>query len=290
MELSALIPCYNEQASIERTVAEIEQVIEGLDAEIIVVNDGSSDGSHTILQKLADDGRILLLRHPINRGYGTALKTGIRAATSNNIAIMDADGTYPIEKIPMMFERYKQENLDMIIGSRTGENVNYPLIKKIPKFFITKFAEYISGEKIIDINSGLRIFRKDVALQFFNIIPSGFSFTTTITMSMLSKGYFVDYEPIDYFEREGKSKIHPIKDTIGFFSLLIRIVMYFNPLRFFMPFVIMLGLISVGFITKDVLRLDLSSSSVLFPILTLITIFMALIADLIVTKFDQHIR
>jgi len=172
----------------------------------------------------------------------------------------------------------------MVVGSRNGLNVSYPLIKKIPKYFIIKLANYISGVKIPDINSGLRIFKKETAMHFFHLYPQGFSFTTTITMSMLCGGYDVEFVPIDYYEREGKSKIRPIRDTINFFTLLVKMAMYYNPFKFFAPITIIFAFISIFTVTKDFSRGDLSESSVLFPMATLLFLTLGLLADLIVKR------
>jgi len=282
--LTIIIPIYNEEKSIASTIKSIQQSITNSIGswEIIAVNDGSTDDSLNVLKEISD---IQIISHRNNKGYGASLKTGIRHATYNCICITDADGTYPNEMIPSLFETFISNSLDMVVGSRNGKNVDYPFIKKIPKYFIKGLANYISGIKIPDLNSGLRIFRKDIAMNFFYLYPNGFSFTTTITMSMICRGFDVDYVPIDYFSREGKSKISPIKDTIGFFNLLSKIAVFFNPMKFFMPIVIILALISVGFIIRDVFYLaNLSQSVVLFPILTILIFFMGLMADMISKK------
>jgi len=287
MELSVIIPCYNEESTIEKTIEIIKEALENIEYEIIVINDGSTDDTGKNLKNFLNDNLVVIINHKINKGYGYSLKKGIRVAQSQNIVITDADSTYPNNIIPEMFKHYKDNKLDMIIGARVGKNVTYPLLKKIPKFFITKLGNYISGTIIVDINSGLRIFKKNIAMKFFALYPNGFSFTTTLTMSMLCKGYEVEYMPINYFKREGKSKIASAKDTLGFFSLLGKIAMYYNPLKFIMPFVILLCMISGVVICKDIIRGDLSQSAVLFPILTLNLFFLGLIADLIVRKIDQ---
>ena len=286
MSLSVIVPAFNEEMSIRKTLQELEQTLKNSligDFELLVVNDGSSDRTD---QEIAESGIVCrLINHKFNRGYGASLKTGLRHAKYEIIAITDADGTYPNYKIVEMYEYYQKNQLDMLIGSRTGEYVVYPFIKRIPKFFIVALANYITNSKIQDINSGLRIFDKDIALKFFNLYPDGFSFTITITMSMLCKGYTVEYVPIDYFHRQGKSKISPIKDTLGFFSLLSKIAVFFNPLKFFLPFVGVLTLISIAFLIRDVfINVNLSQSAVLFPILTVLIFFMGLIADMISKK------
>jgi hypothetical protein len=125
---------------------------------------------------------------------------------------------------------------DMVIGARTGENVAIPLVRRPAKWVINQLANYVAGEPIPDLNSGLRIFRLDAALRLFDILPDGFSFTTTITLAMLTNHYMVDYVPINYHARIGKSKIKPIQDTLNFVQLVFRIALYFAPLKIFLPF------------------------------------------------------
>lgn len=282
--LSIVIPVYNEEECVKETIDLMKKVLSrsGISWEIIAVDDGSEDNS---LQELQQFNDIKIVSHRKNKGYGSSLKTGMRLSKYNNICITDADSTYPIEKIPELFETFLKSNLDMVVGVRTGKNVAYPFMRRIPKFFIGKLANYISNTKIPDLNSGLRIFKKDIALKFFNLFPDGFSFTTTITMAMLCRGYNVEFIPIDYFKRGGKSKISPFKDTVGFFSQVSKIAIFFNPLKVFSPFVVILVLISLVFLIRDIFVLqNLSQSAVLFPILTGLVFFMGLIADMISKK------
>jgi glycosyltransferase involved in cell wall biosynthesis len=287
VSLSVIIPVFNEEQSIKNTLMVIHEMLMTTSSlytfEILVIDDGSSDKT---AQEITSSGiPCQVIRHKFNRGYGASLKTGLRHATCDDIVIIDADGTYPHDRIPEMYAYYREQKLDMLVGSRTGDNVAYPFLKRIPKFFLTKLANYISNTRIPDLNSGLRIFNKEIALQFFNLYPNGFSFTTTITVAMLCKGYEVDFFPINYFPRQGRSKISPIKDTLGFFQLLSAMAVFFNPLKVFMPFVCVLALISSVFIVRDVfIQVNLSQSVVLFPILTILIFFMGLMADMISKK------
>jgi len=225
--ITLLIPAYNEERGIGPVLEQVKKL--GLPGEIIVVDDGSTDKTY----EAAQIPGITVLRHDVNRGYGQSLKTGILASKYDIIVITDADGTYPNEDIAKLLSH--MQYYDMVVGARTGKTVKIPLIRKPAKKFLNLLANYLAGVEIPDLNSGLRVFRKPVAREFFNILPSGFSFTTTITLAMLSNGYRVKYVPIDYHQREGKSKIHPIRDTIGFTNLIVRTTLYFNPLKIFMP-------------------------------------------------------
>jgi len=282
--LTIIIPAYNEEGSIIETLEELKKTVSAIKTpyEIIVVNDGSSDRTAELL---TDYEGVRLINHKMNRGYGASLKTGLKKAKYEDICITDADGTYPNNRIPDMYEHYTEEELDMLVGERTGKNVSYSFIRKIPKFFIIKLASYICDYKIVDINSGLRIFKKDVAMKFFHLYPNGFSFTTTITMSMLCGDYNISFTPIDYFARVGKSKIKPVKDTINFFKLLLKIALYFDPFKFFKPIIWLFVFISCYFLYRDVIvHKNLTQSSVVFPTVTLLFFSIALLADLIIRR------
>lgn len=250
-ELSVVIPAYNEKNAIVPTIKAVLRTLAdaGIDGELVVVDDGSTDGTGDLIAAFVAEGgaeakNLRFVRHQRNRGYGASLKTGIRAAESPLIAITDADGTYPNERLPDLFRTLSQEDQDMVVGCRPFKKL--PTLTKPAKWAITRLAEYLTGERIKDLNSGLRVFKKDIALQYFNIISDGFSFTTTITLSMMTNGYRVKYMDIDYLKREGKSKIKPIKDTLNFIQLIIRTVLYFDPLKVFVPLSASLFLLGLG--------------------------------------------
>jgi len=229
--VSIVIPAYNEEEAIGSVIDQIINVMEKADipCEIIVVDDGSTDNTVQIIQERA----VQLIRHPFNRGYGAALKTGMRKAKHDIIAIIDADGTYPVEYFPKLMSGIGE--WDMVVGARVGKDAETSLLRRLVKWFMTQMANYLVGVPIPDLNSGLRVFKKDIAMRFYNILPSGFSFTVTITLALLSNDYLVQYVPISYHKRVGNSKIRPIRDTLGFLQLIIRTVMYFAPLKIFLP-------------------------------------------------------
>jgi glycosyltransferase involved in cell wall biosynthesis len=239
--VSIIIPVFNERDGIESTLHHLKQVMNNVcfENEIIIVNDGSNDGTEEIIKKLNKDD-FTVINHEINRGYGAAIKTGIIASNFDCIVLTDADGTYPNITIPELAKIYYDENRDMVVGARVGKNVKIPLIRKPAKWVITKLANYLSGARIPDVNSGLRVMKKSIVKKFANILPNGFSFTTTITLAMLTNGNSVKFVSIDYFERKGKSKIKPIRDTLNFVQIVIKTVLYFNPIKIFMPLSILL--------------------------------------------------
>ncbi|MBN1165218.1 MAG: glycosyltransferase family 2 protein [Candidatus Krumholzibacteriota bacterium] len=283
-KVSLVIPAYNEEGSISLVLEEIEQVMRSQvkDFEIIIVDDGSTDKTTAVLQELP----VKVVTHPRNRGYGAALKSGIRKAQGEIIIITDADSTYPAEQIPPILSH--MDEYDMVVGARTGKNVKIPLIRKPAKWFLSKLANYLSGTDIPDLNSGLRAFRRETVLKFFNILPDGFSFTTTITLGMLCNGYTIKYLPIDYFKRDGKSKIRPIHDTLNFISLIVRTVMYFNPLKVFLPVSCMVSLLGVALLAYDIFVIrNLGDKTVLMLSIGFLIGILGLLADLIVKSIGR---
>jgi len=239
--VSIVIPAYNEEKAVGSVIDQIISIMEKADIlyEIIVVDDGSTDNTVQIIQERA----VQLVRHPFNKGYGAALKTGMRKAKYDTIAIIDADGTYPAEELPKLASGIGE--WDMVVGARVGKDAEVSPLRKVAKGFLTRLANYLVGTPIPDLNSGLRVFKKDIAMQFYNILPSGFSFTLTITLALLSNDYLVQYVPTRYHKRVGKSKIRPIRDTLGFLQLIIRTVMYFASLKIFLPVSLALFLFGV---------------------------------------------
>src|SRR5690348_4259721 len=230
--VSIIIPAFNEHLSVGAVVEDVRRVLDehAIDGEVIVVDDGSRDGTAVAARQAG----ARVMRHRSNRGYGSSLKTGIMAANHNLILITDADGTYPVRYIPELLERL--ETSDMVVGARMGKNVAIPLVRRPAKWVLNKLANYVAGRRIPDLNSGLRAFRKNIARQYFAVLPDQFSFTTTNTLAMCCDNYAVEYIPVDYLPRTGKSKIVPW-DAASFAVLILRTATMFRPLRVFLPIV-----------------------------------------------------
>lgn len=237
-----VVPAYNEEGAIGPVLEHIREVMDnsGIPYQLLVVDDGSTDRTVEIAQSKG----VEVVRHPTNQGYGAALKAGIRHAQHEAVVITDADGTYPNEEIPRLIRLVA--DYDMVVGARTGEKVHVPLLRRPAKWFINSLANYFARTRIPDLNSGLRAFRKGTALRFYPILPDGFSFTTTITLAMLTNGYLVEYVPINYHQRVGKSKIRPVHDTLNFALLIVRTTVYYAPLRVFLPLSVVLFLIGIA--------------------------------------------
>ncbi|MBN2723504.1 MAG: glycosyltransferase family 2 protein [Deltaproteobacteria bacterium] len=281
-DLTIIMPAYNEATGIEKVLSRLQDAMKDADFpwEILVVDDGSTDGTSEIVKKSG----VKTISHAENRGYGAALKTGVHSIKTKWFAIIDADGTYPETEL-LNLSRYMDES-DMIIGSRTGNSVHIPLVRRPAKAFITSLASYVSGRKIPDLNSGLRLMRREVVLKYIRLLPDGFSFTSTISIAMIVDGYRVKYIPIDYHHRKGKSKIRPIYDTLNFMSLIVRTIMYFRPLRVFFPFSLFLLLagIIVLFGSYFVTGRIMDSTSAVLIMTSVQTLAMGLLAELIVRR------
>ena len=287
--VTIIIPAFNEEAGIGNTLNQIEKNINSELYDIIVIDDGSTDKTSQIVSSY---NSVNLIKHLSNKGYGSALKTGIHNANNDIICITDADGTYPNEKIPRLVSQLIENDLDMIVGARTGKNVKIPLLRKPAKWTIGKLANFVTNQKIPDINSGLRIFKKSSFIPFQYIVPDGFSFTTTITLGMLSGGYKVEFIPINYFQRLGKSKIRPIRDTLNFIKLILRIGLYFAPLKIFMPISAGLFILAIGWglFTKFVLGELADVSSLIIAMTGFQVVVLAFIAELINHRLPNQYR
>lgn len=281
--VSIVIPAYNEELAVGGVVRELRSLLdrEQIPAEIIIVDDGSKDGT----AQAAYTAGARVLQHRSNRGYGAALKTGIAAASHDVILITDADGTYPCEYIPEILRELK--HADMVVGARIGKNVKIPLVRRPAKRALNMLANYVTAAKIPDLNSGLRAFRKSVAMQYFSILPDQFSFTTTITLAMHCDKYAVTYIPIDYRHRVGSSKIVPW-DAYNFAVLILRTAMLFRPLRVFLPLMTVCFTYGVIKTSIDLVRDPMISASAMLGLLSaLIILLIGMLGDAIATRLGR---
>jgi glycosyltransferase involved in cell wall biosynthesis len=272
--VSVVIPAFNEGPHVAAQVIAVRETLErsGWIHEILVVDDGSQD--RTAAE--ADSTGARVLRRPRNRGYGAALKLGIRHAKYDWILITDADGTYPVEAIPGLLAA--AERSEMVVGARIGASVRIPLARRPAKWFLTRLASYLAGQRLPDINSGLRLIRKSLVQRYEALLPDGFSFTTTITLSAACNGHSVEYLPIDYHARLGQSKIRP-RHAYDFTLLILRTIVFFNPLKVFIPLGALVALAGLAKFAYDVSKDNLSESAVLALLAALIIWAVGLLAD-----------
>lgn len=298
--VSVLIPAYNEQLAIVETIERIISVLRMADLrhEVIVIDDGSTDDT----LRLAKTTPARIIRHRTNRGYGASLKSGILASSYGTIAIIDADGTYPCEALPEMLQILNKEQADLVIGSRNSSSIHIPWVRKPAKWIISHLAQYIAGQPIADVNSGLRVFTKTSVLPYFNVLSDQFSFTTTQTLAMLCNNYTVLNHSIDYLPRKGKSKIVPW-DFINFISLILRLSMLFNPLKVFIPVAFTFFFLSMTKLCFDLffaiqrigwedysifIHATISTSSLLFFLTGIQIILIGMVSDGLSRKIEQQ--
>ncbi len=278
------MPAYDEEGGIEGVVARLSGLGLAVPLEILVVDDGSRDGTSRALENIASrHPGLRVIRHEQNRGYGAALKTGFANARHEVVVITDADGTYPENRIAELLARI-DAGAEMAVGARTGADVEVPFLRRPAKAFLRALASYLAGVRIPDLNSGLRAMRRDLVLLYRPILPDGFSFTTTITLAALTNGHRVDWVSIDYKKRQGISKIRPIRDTLGFASLIVRTVLYFNPLKVFFPAALLIGLGLMGSLYYDVFVIappNLSDKTVLLFVAFIQVLSVGMLADLV---------
>lgn len=230
--LSIVIPAKNEAGAIGTVVAGASK--EYPDAQIIVVDDGSSDDTAAVAQEAG----ATIVRHPESLGNGAAVKAGARAATGNIIAYMDGDGQHDAGEFAPLLQKL-DEGFDMVIGARSsGSHANVGRLAANGLYNV--IASWLTGRRIPDLTSGFRVVRAELFKKFLYLLPNGFSYPTTITMAFLRAGHPIRFEPIPVAKRIGKSHIRPIRDGVRFMVIIFKIATLYSPLKIFLP-------ISAGF-------------------------------------------
>jgi glycosyltransferase involved in cell wall biosynthesis len=270
--VSVVIPAYNEAGALPALVAELSAAPAGY--EILLIDDGSTDQTSEILKSSG----LRVIRHPYNIGYGAALKTGIRHATADLVAIMDADGQHSLADVERLLSGL--EDFEMVVGARTKDSQTSPLRKPF-KTLLGWVANYLSGTRIPDLNSGLRVFRRRTVGEFLPILPNGFSFSTTVTLAFLTGGYPVSYVPIRAAERAGRaSNVKIMTDGFNSVLLIIRTIALFNPLRVFLPVALFLLLVGGVYLVEEMIRVrHIPGGAVLTLLAGALTFFFGILAD-----------
>ena len=250
--VTVVVPAYNEGASLPGTVADLQKALTlwAKPSEIIVVNDGSTDETASI----AESAGARVISHPLNSGYGQSLLTGISAAKYDTIAIIDADGTYPAEKLGDLLARYSQ-GFHMVVAARQGRYYKGSFGKRILRILFRWLAEFTCGRSIPDINSGFRVFDKRPVLAWQGSLSTGFSFTTTITLLFMLNNLFVGYLPFAYNQRVGQSKVRLFRDSLRSLQIILTTIAQFNPLKLYLLliFVNILGNTILGLFSASIL-------------------------------------
>jgi len=271
----------NEEEALASVIDQITKAMKATSYryEILVVDDGSRDRTANI----AEEKGVRLVKHARQKGSGAARRTGVAQAKGEIVAVLDADGTYSPEDIPKLLEMFPE--YDQVNGHRTSEAGTLKFLRAPVKYLIRKLACYLSKTDIPDLNTGLKVFKRDIMLRYLWVIPDGFSCVTTMTLAFLCNGYNVGWVKTGYHSRLGKSKFHPIKDTYQYLLTVIRLILYFNPLSVFFPagsVFVVLGLIHWAFV-----KLTEGEGVFLGPVLVTIGFLMfvlGFLADLIVAQ------
>jgi glycosyltransferase involved in cell wall biosynthesis len=240
--VSIIIPAYGEEAVIGSVVEKIHDVMNasGRSYEIIVVDDGSDDGT----VENARNAGARVIAHPYNIGNGAAVKTGIRNAQGKYLLMIDGDGQHDPKDIPRLLE--KLDTYDMVVGARTAQSQQSPQRRLVNNIY-NLCATYVCKRKIEDLTSGFRAIKTEIARRFLYMLPNTFSYPTTLTLAIVRAGHSLAYVPIETKWRKGKSKIKPLQDGSRFFLIIIKIATLFSPLRIFLPVSGTMFLIGLGY-------------------------------------------
>jgi len=259
--VTVVIPAYNEAHGIAAVVGRVRAALP--DAEIMVVDDCSQDDT-------ADHARAAgarVVRHPLNRGNGAAVKTGIRKATGDVILLMDADGQMDPRYIPAILGRLA-EGFDMVVGARSRTTQGDNVARRLGNHALDALGGYLVEAPVLDLTSGYRAMRRSVIMEFIHLLPNRYSYPTTSTLALIKGGYSVDYVPIEGQRRQGgQSGQKLLKNGVRFGLIILRIVSLFAPLRVYFPVAIAMQLLSlisflISFFITDPMRFHVPNSTV----------------------------
>jgi glycosyltransferase involved in cell wall biosynthesis len=285
-QASVVLPAYNEQGAIGRVLGEIVEVLsaEPIRYEILVVDDGSTDRTAILAEQFARSCwqcPVRVIRCLRRGGAGAARKLGIRHARGDIVVMLDADGSYAAESIPGLLAYFPA--YDQVNGARTSEQGTLPWLRRPAKWLICKLACYLTGHQIPDLNTGLKAFKRDEMLRWLWVVPDGFSCVTTMTLAFLTNGYAVKYVPTPYRPRIGRSKFHPVKHGLAYLGTVLRMVLYFRPLKVFLP---LSGLMIGAGVAKSVLSFlwtgSMQESDVVVMVAGFMTCMLGLLAEVVV--------
>ena len=272
--VSIVIPAFNEEDGIKKGLETITGLGLHEKYEVIYIDDGSTDNTSTIIAKYP----VKLYKHIVNKGYGAALKTGIRKSKGEKIIILDSDGQHDPVHIQKIIEML--DDFDMVIGERDDESFQVKN-RKAGKKMIRIVGEYLVDQKLPDYNSGFRGFSREIIKDMLHLMPNGFSFSTTSTLAFLKEGYTIGTFPIKVNERVGrKSNVKFAKDGSKTMLLMLRIIMLFNPLKIFFPASIISFLLGIAFGLYGYFMFGrFSNTAILLSVLGMFLFFIGLIAD-----------
>lgn len=273
-DVTVILPALNEAESIGDVVTRIRGVSAGY--TVIVVDDGSTDGTDSV----AAGAGAKVVRHESNYGNGAAVKTGIRAAKTSVVVMMDADGQHPPEAIPQLIEQLR--HADMVIGSRRPAAQFW--FRRLGNIVLNAFARLLTGRAILDLTSGFRAIRRDAVLEYIHLFPTGFSYPTTSTIAFLKGGYRVKFQVIESMKRRdaGISKIRPFRDGLKFMTIMVRLSVLFDPMRVFVPPGLLILSAGIGLGVFQISRYGrIEEYQILLILSGLLILFVGFLADLV---------
>ena len=287
-KFSLIVPVYNESDEIDNFFDELKHCNLDLITEVILINDCSTDGSLLLIKKNINNFnqslinlKFKLLNNSKNRGYGFSIKKGVKNSNNENIAIIDLDRTYKIRDLNEIVEEFINNDdikYDLIAGQREININNTSRLKIVGKTIINAIANFCFNEKIIDYNSGLRVFRKDIFMRHSNMMSDRFSLTTSMTITFLNENYDIKFKKIKYEKRIGKSKLG-FKDFFKFLYTIFSLLFYYKPFKILIPLFLPLFISFIFFLVQDIRSNDLTDKTILLFNINFLTIILIFIID-----------
>ncbi len=295
---SIVVPIYNEEKNINNFFKEFDEFTKNTlenNLELIIVNDGSTDQSKEMISFWSQKNSKIkhkVINNLSNSGYGNALKKGILNSSNDCIVIIDCDQTYKFSDLKMLIDEFDNGDFDMLVGSRIAsmkkKNFYYLNFKNIAREFIRLFASFMTQRNIKDINSGLRIFKKNKFAKVQDFLPNGFSFTSSITCLFFQNEFKVKYIDINYLIRSGKSKIKPIKDFLNFINLIVKLTIMVKPLRVFIPLFFFTFFLSLFFLILRILfTQNFFATGITLLIISLLFLFFGYVFEMLLIIYNR---
>lgn len=270
-QTSIVIPAFNEAPTIGELVSSLRQASTW--QEIIVVDDGSHDDTSA----RARGAGAAVVRHPYNKGNGASIKTGIRSATGEFVLILDGDGQHRASEALKVASRLGE--YDLVIGTRTSE-AQATTGRRLGNAVLNRLATFLTGQKVLDLTSGLRGARREYLREFLHLMPNGFSTPTTTTLAFIKAGYNVRFEPVEVHQRSGQSKVRLATDGIRFFLILLKLITIFSPLRLFVPLSLIAFVLGAGYAVWTIItQSHITNSSVLLIVLAVLILLVGLVSE-----------
>jgi len=269
--LTVIIPCYNEAEVIGSVLTEVVRVAKENDWRIIAVDDGSSDDSLDILRGFAADG-VTVLHHKLNRGYGAAIKTGIRAAETKYVVTIDADGQHDPADVKRLLDVAMEKDADMVVGGR-GKGVS-SWYRNLGKALIKRITHWLVDFDVRDQNSGLKLYDREIALRFLSLTPNNMAYSDIILLLFVDGRHLVVEEPITIRPRSGGKSTISTRTAFDTLSEIFNLVIMFHPMKLFLPLSLILAVAGVAWTLRSIILGAVISIGGAFILLTAMLVFL----------------